>query len=157
MFIFRRTIVLTQHLVSSLTLGDCSVHRLREDSHNLCTEQSPKESDDTRCCVNTIDFLKKRIILDYLLNYLLTYLLHGAKTSREANWFAASQEIARISRNPNVQYRTHNRPPPLSLSPPLPLSLSIYIYICIHTHTHTHTHIEGKVIPLQARCGPKGG
>ena len=74
MFIFRRTIVLTQHLVSSLTLGDCSVHRLREDSHNLCTEQSPKESDDTRCCVNTIDFLKKRIILDYLLNYLLTYL-----------------------------------------------------------------------------------
>ena len=47
-------IVLTQHLVSSLYLGDCSVHRLREDSHNLCTEQSPIESDDTRCCVNTI-------------------------------------------------------------------------------------------------------
>jgi len=33
-------IVLTQHLVSSLCLGDCSVHRLREDSsRNLCTEQ----------------------------------------------------------------------------------------------------------------------
>jgi len=49
-FIFRRTIVLVQHLVSSLSLGDCSVHRLREDSHtrNLCTEQSPKESGDTR-------------------------------------------------------------------------------------------------------------
>ena len=50
-------IVLTQHLVSSLSLGDCSVHRLREEStssRNLCTEQSPKESDDTRCCVNTI-------------------------------------------------------------------------------------------------------
>jgi len=54
MLIFRRTNVLTQHLVSSLSFGDCSVHRLREDSPNLCTEQSPKESDDTRCCTNTI-------------------------------------------------------------------------------------------------------
>jgi len=54
MLIFRRTIVLTQHLVSSLFLGDCSVHRLRESSRNLCTEQSPKESYDTICCTNTI-------------------------------------------------------------------------------------------------------
>jgi len=30
-----RTIVLVQHLLSSLSLGDCSVHRLREDSGNL--------------------------------------------------------------------------------------------------------------------------
>ena len=43
-----------QHLVSSLSLGDCSVDRLREDCRNLCTEQSPKERDDTRCCTNTI-------------------------------------------------------------------------------------------------------
>ena len=32
MLIFRRTILLTQHRVSSLPLGDCSVHRLREES-----------------------------------------------------------------------------------------------------------------------------
>ena len=32
-----------------------------------------------------------------------------------ANWFAASQEIPRISRNPKVHYRTHNRPPPVSI------------------------------------------
>ena len=31
--------------------------------------------------------------------------------SWEANWFAASQEIPRISRNPNVHYRTHKPPP----------------------------------------------
>ena len=31
-----------------------------------------------------------------------------------ANWFAASQEILRISRNPKVHYRTHKRPPPVS-------------------------------------------
>jgi len=54
MLIFRRTIILVQHLVSSISLGDCSVHRLRESSRNLCTEQSPKESDDTRGSVNTI-------------------------------------------------------------------------------------------------------
>ena len=34
--IFRRTFVLTQHLVSSLSLGDCSVHRLQEHSCNSC-------------------------------------------------------------------------------------------------------------------------
>ena len=31
--------------------------------------------------------------------------------SREANCFAASQEIPRISRNPKAHYRTHKRPP----------------------------------------------
>ena len=35
--------------------------------------------------------------------------------SWEANWFAVSQEIPRISRNPKVHYRTHKRPPPLSI------------------------------------------
>ena len=33
----------------------------------------------------------------------------------EASWFAASQEIPRISRNPKVHYRTHKRPPPVSI------------------------------------------
>jgi hypothetical protein len=30
------------------------VHRLKEDSLNLCTGRPPTESDDTRCCINTI-------------------------------------------------------------------------------------------------------
>ena len=47
-------IVLVQYLVPSLSLGDCSVHRTAQSSRNLCTEQSPKESDDNRCCTNTI-------------------------------------------------------------------------------------------------------
>ena len=32
-----------------------------------------------------------------------------------ANWFAASQEIPRISRYPKVHYRTHKRTPPVSI------------------------------------------
>ena len=35
--------------------------------------------------------------------------------SWEANWFAASQEIPPISRNPNVHYRTYKRPPPVPI------------------------------------------
>jgi len=35
--------------------------------------------------------------------------------SWEANLFAASQEIPRISRNLKVHYRTHKRPPPVSI------------------------------------------
>jgi len=35
MLIFRTKIVLVQHLVSSLSLGDCSVHRLREFVHQV--------------------------------------------------------------------------------------------------------------------------
>ena len=32
-----------------------------------------------------------------------------------ANQFAVSQEIPRISQNPKVHYRTHKRPPPVSI------------------------------------------
>jgi hypothetical protein len=35
--------------------------------------------------------------------------------SWEDNWFAASQEIPRISRNPKVHYRTHKSTPPASI------------------------------------------
>ena len=35
--------------------------------------------------------------------------------SWEANWSAASQETPCISRNPKVHFRTHKRPPPVSI------------------------------------------
>jgi hypothetical protein len=46
--------------------------------------------------------------------YLLTYSMVQSP-SWKANWFAATQEIPRISRNPKVHYRTHKRPPPVPI------------------------------------------
>ena len=46
--------------------------------------------------------------------YILTYCMVQSPSS-EANWFAASQEIPRISQNPKVHYRTHKRPPPVPI------------------------------------------
>jgi len=57
--------------------------------------------------------------------------------SWKANWFAASQEIPRISRNPKVHYRTHKRPPPVSiLGQPNP----------IHIHTSHLLEIRPNII-----------
>ena len=53
-----------------------------------------------------------------MVHYILTYLLACSMVqsrSWAANRFAASQEIPRISRSPKVQYRTHKRPPPVSI------------------------------------------
>ena len=58
--------------------------------------------------------------------YLLTYSMVQSP-SWEANWFAASQEIPRISRNPKVHYRTHKRPPPVYiLGQPNPVHIPTY-------------------------------
>jgi hypothetical protein len=55
--------------------------------------------------------------------------------SWEANWFAASQEIPRISRNPKVHYRTHKRPPPVSiLGQPNPVHMPTSHLLEIHSN-----------------------
>ena len=55
--------------------------------------------------------------------------------SWEANWFAASQEIPRVSRNPKVYYRTHKRPPPVSiLSQPNPVHIPTSHLLILSTH-----------------------
>jgi len=48
------------------------------------------------------------------MKYLLTHSMVQSP-SWAANWFAASQEIPHISRNPKVHYRTHKRPPYVSI------------------------------------------
>ena len=63
--------------------------------------------------------------------------------SSEANWFAASQEIPRISRNPKVHYRTHKRPPPVSiLGQPNPVHIPTSHLLKIHPNIiSTHLHL----------------
>ena len=69
-------------------------------------------------------------------HYLLTYSMVQSP-SWEANWFAASQQIPRTSRNPKVHYRTHKRPPPVTiLGQPNP----------VHTHTSHLLEIHSNII-----------
>ena len=54
------------------------------------------------------------LIIVLIHTYLITYSVVQSP-SWEANWYAASQEIPRISRNPKVHYHTHKRPPPVPI------------------------------------------
>ena len=71
-----------------------------------------------------------------VLTYLLTYSI-VLSPSWEAKWFAASQEIPPISRNPKVHYRTHKRPPPVSiLDQPNPVHIPTSHLLEIHPNIH---------------------
>ena len=63
---------------------------------------------------------------------LITYSMVQSP-SWEVNWFAASQEIPHILRNPKVHYRTHKRPPPVSiLGQPNPVHIPTSHLLEIH-------------------------
>ena len=66
--------------------------------------------------------------------------------SWEANWFAASQEIPRISQNPKVHYCTHKRPPPVYI-----LGQSN----AIHIHTSHLLEIRSNIIHPSTRRSPQ--
>jgi len=80
----------------------------------------------------SILILSTHLRLGFPSGLLLTYsTVHSP--SWAANWFAASQEIPRISRNPKFHYRTHNRPPPVSiLGQPNPIHISTSNLLQIH-------------------------
>ena len=66
------------------------------------------------------------------LTYLLTYFMVQSP-SWAANWFAASQEIPRISPNPKVYHRTHKPPPLVSiLGQPNPVHIPTSHLLEIH-------------------------
>ena len=75
-----------------------------------------------RVCHCISDAVYVHLLNDSVLYSLLVKTYGGIITysmvqspSREANWFAPSQKIPRISRNPKVHYRTHRCPPPFSI------------------------------------------
>jgi len=75
-------------------------------------------------------FIQYQIL--HLSTYLLTYSMVQSP-SWEANRFAASQEIPRVSRNPMVHYRTHRRLPPVSiLGQPNPVHIPTSQLLKIH-------------------------
>ena len=58
---------------------------------------------------------------------------HTYSMVQSPSWFAASQEIPRISRNPKVHYRTHKRTPPVSiLDQPNPVHIPTSHLLEIH-------------------------
>ena len=92
--------------------------------------------------------------------YILTYAMVQSP-SWEANWFAASQEISCISQNPEVHYRTHKRPPSVSiLGQPNPVHIPTSHLLEIHPNIiHPSTprsplpsHISQNKKPHIARC-----
>ena len=72
---------------------------------------------------------------------LLTYIMVQSP-SWEANWFAASQQISRISRNPKVHYRTHKSPPPVPiLGQPNPVHIPTSHLLEIHPNIIHHLRL----------------
>ena len=68
--------------------------------------------------------------------------------SWEANWFAASQEITRISRNPKVHYRTNKHPPPVSILGQLnPVHIPTSHLLEIHPSTHLRLGLPSGLFP----------
>ena len=80
--------------------------------------------------------------------YILTFsILHSP--SWEANWFVASQEIPRISRNPKVHYRTHKRPTTVSIrGQPNP------VHIPTSDLLKFHQNIIHPSTPRSPQCSP---
>jgi len=81
----------------------------------------------------------------YIHTYIHTYSMVQSPSSA-ANWFAASQKILRISRNPKVHYRTHKRPP----------NVSILGQSYKHTYTYINTYYIYKHIHNNYICKNKG-
>ena len=86
-----------------------------------------------------------------LTAYLLTHST-AQSPSWEANWFAASQEIPRISRNPKVHSRTHKRPPPVSiLGQPNPVHIPTFHLLEIHPNIIRPSTPRSPQWPLSLR------
>ena len=103
-------------------------------------------------CVFKVKCDGRAIPCDYTEPVLSTYVLLTysmvQSPSWEANWFAASQEIPRISRNPKVHYRTHKRPPPASiLGQPNPVHIPTSWRSVLILFTHIRLGLPSGLFP----------
>jgi len=104
------------------------------------TDSHLKRTISTDCCILVHTVYILMMFSRYTRNmwrffeeiYLLTHSMVQS-LSWEANRFAASQEIPRISRNPKVHYRTHKRPPSISIQgQPNPVHITTSHLLDIH-------------------------
>ena len=129
-----RSVVLESFPISAYTqphpLWNLALYRTDHHlDHNTCPDSEMKKPKALQLCcslyqnVSTVHMFLLSAFLTHTwpgrllgggVKLLLTYSMVQIP-SWEANWFAASQEIPRISRNPKVHYRTHKRPPPVSI------------------------------------------
>ena len=98
----------TKLLWNFICVGPCNVLITEELTTEIDRNTLSNTTERQRTSHRTYTTYLLTYLLTYVRKYLLTYLFHGAE-------FAASQEIPRISRNPKVHYRTHKRPPPVSI------------------------------------------
>ena len=107
------------------------LQRIDTRSHDLLATVLSKTSAIAMISINSVKLpLMKSCwqllcCMGWTVVHMLTYSMVQSP-SWEANWFAASQQIPRISWNPKVHYRTHKRPPPVSiLGQPNPVHITI--------------------------------
>ena len=115
-------------------IGEVSVLQATSACYTDTTPTQPHRNSNThRTKNNTTNVViqqnsRKRLMMAILMSetcWVLTYFMVQGP-SWEANWSAASQKAPRISRNPKVHYRTHKRPPPVSiLGQPNPVHIPI--------------------------------
>jgi len=84
--------------------------------------------------------------------HLLTYSMVQSP-SWAANWFAASQEILRISQNQKFHYRTHKRPPPVSRAS-IPMWMFVNISVLQGGVVSTSPNLQAGGPPLVGRPRP---
>jgi len=130
----------------SLCVGDRAVHVTlcrwpcgTQFHLNLHTTRSPTHSDmyHRSYWYSWLSWWSALDCLKHVENWnkQISLLTHSMVQSPSwaANWFAASQEIPRISRNPKVYYRTHKRPPPVCiLGQPNPVPIPTSHLLQIH-------------------------
>ena len=116
---------------------------LRNRTSNLVTQTNQVIILWTHFYVCRFSITIKQDLLTYLLTYSMVQI-----PSWQANWFPASQEIPRISRNPKVHYRTHKCPPPVSiLGQPNPVHIPTSRRSILILSTHPCLGLPSGLLP----------
>jgi len=112
---------ISQRLRNSALYADCRSELNKGKVHPVIGHEGPEREQTESSILN-------------MPHRIRTYSIVQSP-SWEANWFGTSQETPRISRNPKVHYRTHKRPPPVSiLGQPNPIHIRTSLLLKIRSN-----------------------